>query len=283
MSAMGDETLTDVLAAVSARASYLRAVTEIGPGWHRCADLLNDPTALLALIELTAAGRGAPDMVVAASLFVQAYAFRVGGIAVAAHVLGLPSPTTAPATTAISIARDRPNAVAFTVPAVHRLDAAELAGRLNDEHFAPLVAAIKSELHIGERLLWGNIASSCATAVRAVDPGDGSERQLRRRAEQLVEAASPWWGGLGTFATVAVAGREGWYWDRSNCCLWYRTAPGRWCDDCSLLDRGQLLERRRAELGTKPSTEAATEPSTEASTRTASTRTSTEPSTRTSS
>jgi hypothetical protein len=63
-----------------------------------------------------------------------------------------------------------------------------------------------------------------------------------------MQAASPWWHDLGQITTVAGEARTGWYWDRTNCCLWYRTAPGRWCDDCSLLDRGQLLERRLAEL-----------------------------------
>jgi ferric iron reductase protein FhuF len=182
---------------------------------------------------------------------VQAYAFRVGGIAVAAHVLGLPCPTTTPAATAITIARDRPNAVAFTDHTVERLDASELAGQLNEEHFAPLIAAVRSEVRIGERLLWGNIASSCAIAARAVD--DGTLPDLRQRAERLVEAAGPWWRGLGAFTTVDSGHRVGWYWDRTNCCLWYRTAPGRWCDDCSLLDRGQLLDRRLAELAKSPS------------------------------
>jgi ferric iron reductase protein FhuF len=238
--------LAEVLAFVAAKASYLRAATEIDAGWHRCAGLIADPSQLTALIRQTAAGRGAPDDAVAASLFVQAYAFRVGGIPVAAQVLGLPAPATHPESTAISIARDRPNAVAFSDHTVVRRDDTDLMRQLNEEHFGPLVEAVRTELRVGERLLWGNIASSCATAMRAVD--DGSDPELRHRGEALMQAASPWWQDLGQFTTVEGEARTGWYWDRTNCCLWYRTAPERWCDDCSLLDRGLLLERRLAEL-----------------------------------
>ena len=40
--------------------------------------------------------------------------------------------------------------------------------------------------------------------------------------------------GLGGFHVLEHAGRQGWYWDRTNCCLWYRRGRGRLCDDCSL-------------------------------------------------
>ncbi len=149
--------LHDVVAAVQARASYLRCSPSApsDEGWIVCADLLADTDRLRREIDATAAGRGTADPQVAASLYAQAYAFRVPSIAVAAYALGLPVPSTAPAVTAVRIARHRPAELAILDPTCRTMGAAEVARMVVDEHLAPFVAAVRATTRIGERLAVG--------------------------------------------------------------------------------------------------------------------------------
>ncbi len=241
--------LAAVLARVESVVSYLRASTAApaDDGWIGCADLLADADLLTRLVTDTGAGRHAPDAQVAASLFAQGYAFRVAGVALAAYALGLPVPSTRPEDTAIRIARHRPAALAITAGALTANEPAAVVEQVIDDHLDPFVAAVHEVVTIGERLLWGNVATSCAVAFRAVE-GETHDPAVRRRAEAWFAAAGPRLAGLGGFHLLEHAGRQGWYWDRTNCCLWYRTADGRFCDDCSLEPAAERDARRRREL-----------------------------------
>jgi ferric iron reductase protein FhuF len=236
---------------VRARAEYLRcaAVAPGADGWIGCAGLVSDPDRLRAEIDATAPGRGTRDTQVAASLFTQAYAFRVASIAVAAYAMGLPAPSTAPAVTAVRIARHRPAELGVLDPTCAPVDAEHLATALLGEHMAPFVAAVRSTTRIGERLLWGNVAASIAVVFRAVHAsGPTGDPDVRRRAHAFERAASPWLEGLGGWSELEVPAARGWYWDRTSCCLWYRTTSGAYCDDCSLHDPRQLVATRLAAL-----------------------------------
>jgi ferric iron reductase protein FhuF len=242
--------LPDVVAALQARASYLRCSPSApaGEGWIVCADLVADPDRLRREIDATAAGRGTTDPQVAASLYAQAYAFRVPSIAVAAYAVGLPVPSVAPAVTAVRIARHRPAELAILDPTCRTMSAAEVARRVVDEHLAPFVAAVRATTRIGERLLWGNAAASVAAIFRAVQGvAPTGDPDVRARARELF-AAAPCLVGLGDYTCIEVSGALGWYWDRTSCCLWYQTTSGAYCDDCSLHDPSQLEARRRADL-----------------------------------
>lgn len=243
--------LDDVVAAVKARVSYLRCSNDAPPadGWISCADLIADPDRLRAEMDRTATGRGTDDLQVAASLYAQAYAFRVPSIAVAAFALGLPTPSTAPEVTAIRIARHRPAELAITNPDCAPTDADRLAHELLDGHLAAFIATVRATTRIGERLLWGNVAASIATIFRAVQStGPLGDPIVRDRAVEFHRAAAPWLGGLGDYSTVEVPGAVGWHWNRTSCCLWYQTTSGSYCDDCSLHDPADLAAKRLAEL-----------------------------------
>lgn len=243
--------LDEVISAVQARVSYLRCSSDApaADGWISCADLIADPDRLRAEVDATAAGRGTEDPQVAASLYAQAYAFRVPSIAVAAYALGLPVPSSAPASIAIRIARHRPAELAITDPCCTPTDADRLAHALFDGHIVPFIAAVRATTRIGERLLWGNVAASIATIFRAVQSsapvGDSNARE---RAVEFRRAATPWLDGLGAYSTIEVPKAVGWYWNRTSCCLWYQTTSGSYCDDCSLHDPGQLAAKRLTEL-----------------------------------
>lgn len=242
--------LDDVIGEITRRVSYLRAETSApaDEGWLRCAELCAGGPSLRGLIAETGEGRGTSDPDVAASLFAQAYAFRVGAIPLAAYALELPSPNCAPEVTAISIARHRPSAIAFTDGEVTIRDAIALADALGD-HLDRFHTAVRGEVTVGERLLWGNAASSFARVFRAIESApDVDSARVRSRAEELFAAAGERFAGLGTFATVTVDDRDGWFWTRTSCCLWYQASGGSMCDDCSLIKPDELHDRRIAEV-----------------------------------
>jgi ferric iron reductase protein FhuF len=240
--------LPEVLSVVAARVSYLRASTATeGNDWYPCAQLVTDRAVLVGLVEGTMAGFGTDDPAVAASLFTQAYAFRVAGVALAAYALGLPVPEVRPEATAVRVDKPRPTQVAYLGSQVRTMDAEDLAAQLVTGHLDPFVDAVHDAFRVGERLLYGNVAASCVVAFRAVHDDDPHQHRVRERAEAFM-AAAPAFDGLGAFTTVRVGSREGWYWDRTSCCLWFRTASSRYCDNCSLLDPTERSEQRAREL-----------------------------------
>lgn len=244
-----------VLAAVRARVSYLRAATDApaDEGWISCADLCAGDPRLYEVIDATGEGRGTHDRQVAASLFTQAYAFRVGGVALAAYALGLPTPSVAPEQTAIQLARHRPSAIAHLDAELHTAGPETLARDLLEGHLAPFIAAVRKEITVGERLLWGNVATSCAVAFRAVEGESGAEAPaIRAAADAFFAAATEWLDGLGGFITLSGAQRDGWFWERTNCCLWYQASGGQMCDDCSLLDPAERRAGWQSELDASP-------------------------------
>ena len=217
----------EVFAAVARRVPYL-LVSDAADGddWIRGDALIADPATT---VRNTRSGFETDDDIVAASLFTEAYAFRVAGVALAAYALDLPVPDLAPAATAVRIDKPRPTAVAYLGNELHATNANQLAHDLVGAHFEPFVAAIHSAFAVGERLLWGNFAAACAVAFLAI----GDSEHVRDNAEEFMQAAAPWFGDVGSF-TDELAGRQGWFWDRTSCCLWFRTASGQLCDNCSL-------------------------------------------------
>lgn len=240
-----------VTAEVERHVGYLRIALDAPPdeGWIWCADLLADPDLLLAAIASTQAGRGAPDLQVAASLWFQAYAFRAALPVLAPHALGLPGLSADPAVTHVRIARNRPAAIA--VPPLDPITrtTSEAATDLLDGHLAPMVDAVTAVVTVGRRLLWGNAAASCATVFRALEGAPGADRTaVRAQADAFGVDAGPWLQGLGGYDTLTEGEQQGWYWTRTNCCLWDRCDGASRCDDCSLIPTEELEGIRRAAL-----------------------------------
>lgn len=251
-------TFDDVVAGVQQRVSYLRCQVlddaAADEGWLRVSDLVADPDRLEALIRTIGEARGAGDAQVAASLFVQSFAFRAPSLAVAAWALDLPSTTLDASEIGIRITRNRPGELGVWNTTTARHDAHSIAGAVVDGLVGPLVAAVRQRIKVGERILYGNSASSLATIVRAVQStGPAGDSTVRERGVDLLDAHARL-TGLGRWSTIETPESTGWYWDRGNCCLWYRSteANGRYCDDCSLHDHDERAARRRAELTASP-------------------------------
>jgi ferric iron reductase protein FhuF len=101
-----------------------------------------------------------------------------------------------------------------------------------DGQLAPLVAAVRAQVAISERLLWGNAASALAGAKRVLGTA---------RPDAAVRAAEVAGRLLGS-GRLAGAGEllpasppdVGWTFRRRSCCLYYRVPGGGLCGDCVL-------------------------------------------------
>ncbi len=232
--------LEEVLAAVGSRVAHLRASTGEPPageeGWCDC------DAITAADLDEAIDGAGPPgdgDRQVAASLLVQSYAHRVGAVSLAAYAVGLPWPSPAASATSVRLAGGRARALRFRSGELgHAGDVQSLLDAAFASHLVPFVSIVRASWRLGERLVWANVAASCAAAFRAVegsarDRGDDGERAaIRRRAAELFGRAQ-WLAGTGCFDAASTE----WVWQRAACCLWYRTSAGRTCEGCSLRRR----------------------------------------------
>ncbi|HEY1118197.1 MAG TPA: (2Fe-2S)-binding protein, partial [Acidimicrobiales bacterium] len=84
---------------------------------------------------------------------------------------------------------------------------------------------------VGEALLWSNIGAGCASSLGAfMGPLVDRRLEIRDRFEAFLAAGRPELQASGRIAHVGPL----WAWERSACCLWYKTDSGFQCEDCSL-------------------------------------------------
>jgi FhuF 2Fe-2S C-terminal domain len=99
----------------------------------------------------------------------------------------------------------------------------------------PIVAAVRAQVSISERVLWGDVASAVASARRLVV---AARPEAAQRATAVAERLL---GGPLLARTAALRAPEppdlAWTFRRRSCCLYYRVPGGAVCGDCVLLDR----------------------------------------------
>lgn len=218
--------------------------------WLPCHRLVDDPRWLAQAVRASGAVLGTDDPVVAASIFVLGYAYRVLTMAVACMTASGVIPDSSALAMDIGVSRGRPSRVAYAEPAVLMLagptDPVHLVlsdQRRADEalaflidnaisnHLGSVIAAVRAEIRIGQRLLWGNVAASAATAFRTMEGCLG--RWVEQLGTRFFELAPPALHHQGSYLAVERDGRHGWFWERTNCCLYDRLPGGVRCSDCS--------------------------------------------------
>jgi iron complex transport system ATP-binding protein len=261
--------LTKTLARVGELLSYLKAdlgpvdltrpgsgVEEIADGtWLSSHDLVDDAEWLGRVIEGTGRAIGTEDPMVAGSIFVQGYAYRLLALAVACLTVGGVVPASSPEAMAIGLGRGRASKVAYMEPSIFDVCANESASdalsapamadrglslileQVIEGHLRPLIAATREQVRIGERLLWGNVAASASTAFRTMEGCLGP--WVIPLGHRFFELASPDLQGLGSFLLLNIGERRGWFWERTNCCLFYQIEGHAKCADCSLTPAAQ--------------------------------------------
>ncbi len=185
-----------------------RADEPLGDDELACAALATDPDALAAAVAATATGRGSDDPQVLASLWWQAYAYRVGGTALACWLLSGVAPDPRAEGTAVGIARSRPSSVVYRAeaatpdagpgpaPSADRpagADLATLVDRLFPGHLDRVAGSLRARHTLGRSLIWGNVAAACAAAAGAVR---GAATRLARPARCVPRRRPPRPGGL---------------------------------------------------------------------------------------
>lgn len=265
--------LLEALAAVGQLVPYLRAEVgavptvargapapggeEQGASWVSASDLVSDPDWLAGVVQATSTVLDTDDQVVAGSIFVQGYAYRLLAMALSCATVDGVLPGSDPRSTALLLRRGRPSAVAYTVPtalevgscaavtggAGHDIDALArlVLDDVVDGHLRLLVDALRRRRRIGLRLLWGNIAASAAAALRTMEGCLGP--WVVPLGERLFDLAPAELQGLGRFVVIERSGRRGWFWERATCCLYDRLPGDIRCADCS---RTPTLQRRAA-------------------------------------
>jgi len=225
---LGAVDVRDVLADVARLGAFF--VVDTGPAegadpsWRPMADLYSDPLPLRDRIAHVARVLGS-DGRVAASIAFQGLAARLLSAPFAAVVLHGVLPD-------LATVSWRPSATGpwplWCGDPTGR-DASELGAMLIDEHLAPLVGAVRAQVAVSERLLWGSVASSVASAKRLIATDDATAV-----AEQLL-ATGPL---VGAGELLPAAGPDrGWSFRRRSCCLYYRVPGGGLCGDCVLQPR----------------------------------------------
>lgn len=200
-------------------------------GERPMSDLVSDPQPLRDRIAHVARVLGCEERV-AASLAFQGLAAQLVSAPYAAAVLH----EAVPALTPVSVRWRRADdgGWALRSAATSLADGGALAP-LFDGLLAPLVAAVRAQVPVAARLLWGNAASTVAAAKRLL--------VLQRpaaadRAAEVAEAvlASGSFAGAGDLLPPRDPDRN-WSFRRRSCCLYYRVPGGGLCDDCVLASR----------------------------------------------
>ena len=192
-------------------------------------DLATEPERLAAEVASTAHGRGSDDPQVLASLWWQAYAYRVGGTTLAAWVVGGSAPDPSASGAGAGLARSRPSSLLVDPDASTVGDLPTLVGATFAGHLEPVAAALKAGHALGDALLWGNVAAGVTSALGAVVTAPDAP-PLTERAAEVVAALPERVRALGEWRFEPFSFR------RRTCCLWWKTTAsnGALCEDCSL-------------------------------------------------
>jgi ferric iron reductase protein FhuF len=219
-----------VLAPVSELVGHLR--WRIGP--PEADDLLGaalaaDPTALAAVVDATGPGRGSDDPQVVASLWWQAYAYRVAGTTLAAWVLAGAAPDPSAPGAGVGVARSRPSSLLVDPAAADIDDLDGLVAATFAGHLDGVAEALRQGRHLGASLVWGNVAGGVTSALGAVATAPGAP-PVADRIGAVLAALPHGIGDLGTWTLEPFGFR------RRTCCLWWKTtvSGGALCEDCSL-------------------------------------------------
>jgi FhuF 2Fe-2S C-terminal domain len=201
------------------------------PSWRPLRDLWTDPQPLHDRIAHVRRVLGSDDRV-AASITFQGLAALVLSAPLAAVVLHGVLPDLTPDRLHWRPSAGGPWPLWAGEPG--QRDPGELAVQL-EENLAPLVAAVRAQVSISERLLWGNVASSVAAGKRLI----GVERPERAaRAAEVAEALLRTGRLNGTGVQRPPEPPDhAWTFRRRSCCLYYRVRDGGLCGDCVLLGR----------------------------------------------
>lgn len=211
---------------------------EADPTWRPVRDLHTDPVPLHDRIAHVGRVLGS-DQRVAASIAFQGLAALVVSAPFAAAVVHGLLPRLGPAALHWRVAASGPLPLWCPAPAADPVagvgDAATALALLLDEHLVPLVAAVRAQVPVSERVLLGNAASAVASARRLVGAGRPAvAARAAAVAERLLQHGAL--RGTGELRPPEAPDVL-WSFRRRSCCLYHRVPGGGLCGDCVLQAR----------------------------------------------
>lgn len=219
------------LTALHALVPFLRA--RVGPldeGEISSEAIASNPAAFAASVDTSREAWDIDDPAVLASLWWQAYAYRIGGTTLACWLVSGAAPDPSIGGAGFGIARHRPSSVVYGSAAALISDVVDLGDRLFAGHLDHVAAALRSAYRLGEQLIWGNVTASLTSAMLAVAGADGAP-PCRDRIPAVMAALPHDVAALGRWTDGEHV--------RTTCCLWYKTptAKGGYCADCPFVAR----------------------------------------------
>jgi len=192
-----------------------------------------DERPVAALVDAVAAWLGTDERRVAASMVVLGYAARLLGPGIAVLLREQILLDLRPRQVWYSYRPEQGFRLAVAQPAGWRAAPQVLRERwchdVIDAHLRPVIANVQRVVPVAAGLLWGNVASGLAGALRALaDDGSVPAGECHTTGVALL-AHGPLHG---TGELVLAAGRL--RFTRRSCCLYYRLDGGGTCGDCPL-------------------------------------------------
>ena len=117
-----------------------------------------------------------------------------------------------------------------------------------DEHLLPLAQAMRVRTRAGLRQLYGGVAHGCAAAFCIASRRGGNVDQLQSAYETFLAAATGGLDSLGTVIRLKEGDREGLFYLRNTCCLYYTSAEKVKCSSCCLDSVDQRITNYRQVL-----------------------------------
>ncbi len=137
--------------------------------------------------------------------------------------------------------------VALRDPAVVDAPVDTLVAWVLEEHLLPVADALHTRTRAGRRQLLGGIAQGSSAAF-TLGSRRGDVTTFERAWEEFLTAAGHGLAEVGDVVRLREVDREGLFYLRDTCCLYYTSAEAELCASCCLIPREDRIASYRAFL-----------------------------------
>ncbi|SEH03814.1 FhuF 2Fe-2S C-terminal domain-containing protein [Nonomuraea solani] len=234
----GRTELTDVFARLESFGDRFRLERGLAPGqdWIGC-DRLLDPSSdeLGRVLDAERHASGQVSDHATALTVMAVYAGTVTASALLAWAIDGKVIDMRPRNVAIRLSPHHGfEAVGLREPTVTEAPVETLVSWVLDDHLLPLARAMRIRTRAGLRQLNGGVAHGCAAAFCIASRRGGDVDQLENAYHAFLTAATGDLDRLGTVIRLREDDREGLFYLRNTCCLYYTSAEQVKCSSCCL-------------------------------------------------
>jgi ferric iron reductase protein FhuF len=235
---MKDERMPDVFARLESFGDRYRLETDLSSGtdWIAC-DTLLDPWSdeLGRVLEAERLASGQVSDHATALTVMAIYAGTVTASALLAWALEDVVVDMRPSNVAIRLSPHHGfEAVGLREPRVVDASVDTLVSWTLDEHLLPLARAMRVRTKAGLRQLNGGVAHGCAAAFCIASRRGGDVDLLEQAYQKFLAASTGGLDALGKVIRLREDNREGLFYLRNTCCLYYTSAEATKCSSCCL-------------------------------------------------